>query len=155
MAAASPDRPGVLAPPPLIYLGGGLVGWGIQLLVPWRLLPHRAWGIGLVVVLWAVGVALWAVATMTSAHTPVDPNRAVAHLVSSGPFRWSRNPIYLSLSATLLGAGLIANSGWIVIMLIPVLAVMRQGVILREERYLTAKFGDQYQRYCARVRRWL
>lgn len=155
MEESRADRPGVVAPPPLIYLGGGVVGWGLQRLLPWRLPPRAGWEIGLVIVLLGAAVALWAVATMTSARTPVDPNRAVTQVVTRGPFRWSRNPIYMSLSAILLGAGVMANSAWIVIMLVPVLLVMRQGVIVREERYLAGKFGDEYRLYCARVRRWL
>ena len=76
-------------------------------------------------------------------------------VVTTGLYRLSRNPIYLGLAALYLGLAFAANSGWAVILLLPILAVMRYGVIAREERYLEAKFGDDYRAYKARVRRWL
>ena len=76
-------------------------------------------------------------------------------LVISGPYRFSRNPIYLALTIIYLGLALAYGSWWPIVLLAPVLIVMRFGVIGREERYLEAKFGDAYRAYRASVRRWI
>lgn len=149
------DRPGVVAPPPVIYFFGGGIGWLVDQALPWPILPHPArWlgaGLGLIAILWA----LWAVWAMRSAGTHIDPSRPALHLVRSGPFRWTRNPIYLALSASLLAFALATNNGWAALMMVPVILVMQRGVIRREERYLEAKFGEQYRQYLTEVRRWL
>ena len=70
-------------------------------------------------------------------------------------FRFSRNPLYLSLTLLFTGLSLVMNSLWGLVVLVPVLVVMHVGVIRREERYLEAKFGESYRQYCSEVRRWL
>jgi protein-S-isoprenylcysteine O-methyltransferase Ste14 len=89
------------------------------------------------------------------AGTSVKPYEPTTALIRSGPFRVSRNPIYLSLSFFQLGIGLWTLNGWVVALLVPVLAVMIPGVIMREERYLERRFGDEYRRYKASVGRWM
>ena len=76
-------------------------------------------------------------------------------LVTEGPFQFSRNPIYLALTLIYCGIGMAADSGWVLGLVVPVLAVMRYGVIAAEERYLEAKFGEAYRHYKGHVRRWL
>jgi protein-S-isoprenylcysteine O-methyltransferase Ste14 len=76
-------------------------------------------------------------------------------LVTEGPFRYSRNPIYLALTLLYVGVALLINALWILLLIVPVLLVIRYGVIAREEAYLTRKFGDTYRQYTARVQRWL
>ena len=76
-------------------------------------------------------------------------------LVMSGPYRWSRNPLYLALTLIYAGVGLIADDLWILVLLVPLLLLIHWGVVVREERYLEAKFGEAYSRYKERVRRWL
>ena len=155
MISSEPDNAGVVAPPPLIYLAGAAVGWGIQHWIPWALFPLRLWWLGVPLIVLGAGLALWAVSLMRSAGTNIDPGKPVTHLVRAGPFRCSRNPIYLSLTALLVGAALIANSGWMLVMVVPILVLMHYGVVRREERYLEAKFQDEYRAYIAHVRRWL
>jgi len=76
-------------------------------------------------------------------------------LVTEGPFRYSRNPIYLALTLLYVGVALLINALWILLLVVPAVLVLRYGVIAREEAYLTRKFGEAYRQYMAQVRRWL
>ena len=75
-------------------------------------------------------------------------------LVTSGPFRFTRNPIYLAMGVGMAGVALAVNSLALLVIIAPWAVVMRYGVIAREERYLGGKFGEDYRGYCRRVRRW-
>ena len=85
----------------------------------------------------------------------MDPVRPTAAIVTSGPFRFSRNPLYLALTLVYCGLSLAVNSWWGGVVLAPLLVVMHRGVVLREERYLERKFGETYRRYRSQVRRYL
>jgi len=76
-------------------------------------------------------------------------------MVTDGLYGLSRNPIYVALTGIALGIGIAADNAWVLSMLVPTLAIMRTGVIAREERYLEGKFGAAYRQYKAAVRRWL
>jgi protein-S-isoprenylcysteine O-methyltransferase Ste14 len=89
------------------------------------------------------------------ARTTVLPHRTTTALVTSGPYRLTRNPLYLSLGLLMAGGAFATNSLAVLAMLLPWAVVMRYGVIVREERYLEQKFGEDYRAYCRRVRRWL
>ena len=89
------------------------------------------------------------------ARTPIRTRKPVTVVITTGPYRFSRNPIYLSFTLLQFGLGMWANSAWVVGMLIPTLVLMSYGVIAREERYMARKFGDEYLQYRAAVRRWL
>jgi protein-S-isoprenylcysteine O-methyltransferase Ste14 len=92
---------------------------------------------------------------MLRAGTPLDPAEPVSAIVTAGPYQYSRNPIYLGMTLVYLGVAALANSRWPVIALPAMLQVVQRGVIAREERYLVQRFGDEYRRYQASVRRWL
>lgn len=92
---------------------------------------------------------------MRRADTPIDPRRPVARLLTSGPFQLSRNPSYTSFALIYAGVACLVNTRWPLAFLPAVLAVVRRGVIGREERYLERTFGEEYTRYTARVRRWV
>ena len=87
--------------------------------------------------------------------TSIDYANATSEIITSGPFRFSRNPAYLSMAILSLGMGLQRDSLWMLAMMIPTLAAMHVLVIAKEERYLERKFGDGFLRYKATVRRWL
>jgi protein-S-isoprenylcysteine O-methyltransferase Ste14 len=87
--------------------------------------------------------------------TAIQTHRPTTTILRTGPYRFSRNPIYLSFTLLYIGIGIWINSAWLLAMLIPTLVVISYGVIAREERYLAQKFGDEYLRYKASVRRWL
>jgi len=92
---------------------------------------------------------------MQAAGTNVNPSLPTTSIVTSGPFRLSRNPLYVAVTLLYFGLILALNTWWGIIMLIPLLIIMHFGVVLREERYLEEKFGDEYRRYKARVARYL
>jgi protein-S-isoprenylcysteine O-methyltransferase Ste14 len=155
--AAAADHPGVIAMPPFLYLGMFLAAVVAQWLVPLRIFPTTAVAVtlGLTLAVVAIAVARWGRRTMTAAGTNVRPTRPATTVVTSGPFRYSRNPLYVAL--TLLYVGLITavNTWWGVVLLVPLLVTMHFGVVRREERYLDRKFGDSYRAYRARVRRYV
>jgi len=97
----------------------------------------------------------WALAAIWSHHTTVNPYRAATNLVTQGPFALSRNPIYVSDWFVYFGVTLLLGTAWTLLLAPVVWAIMRFGVIRHEEAHLLAKFGDEYQTYCRRVRRWL
>ena len=156
MAPHSADNPGVIAPPPLIYLGGILVGAALELLWRWRF-PVGNWGTAIGLLLIVAGVALFRIAVLTfkqSATSP-KPHKPTKAIVTAGPFRYTRNPIYIAFTLMQLGTAAWARSGWILVFLAPVLILIRYGVIAREERYLEHKFGEEYLTYRRAVRRWI
>ena len=101
----------------------------------------------------AVALFVLSVREFRRAQTPIRTRKPVTKVITTGPYRFTRNPIYLSFTLLQLGLGLWANSAWVVGLLIPTLALM-SGVIAREERYMAQKFGDEYLQYRATVRRW-
>ena len=141
--------PNVIAPPPLLYAVPWLGGLLLDLLVPLPRLPVGLRVVGLPVL--AAGVALggWFLVTMQRAGTPVDPREAPTALVTSGPFRHTRNPAYLAFALTFVGLSLLAGTRWPLLLLPGVLVVVDRGVIQREERYLEREFGSDYREYQA------
>jgi protein-S-isoprenylcysteine O-methyltransferase Ste14 len=150
------DSPGVTFPPPFIFLGFLAAGAVLDRLWPvgFGVGAWQPWAGGVLIVL---GLALMTAGMMKfrRAGTNVPPNQPALVLVTDGPWRYTRNPLYLSLTLVQLGIGIAANSIWIVVLVIPVLFIIRYAVIAREERYLEAKFGEPYRRYKASVRRWI
>ena len=149
------DTPGLVARPPFIYLGSILVGLVLHRLRPLAVVP-AAWEapLGLPLILAAALVFLLSVRAFRRAGTPIKSVRPTTRIVQTGPYRFSRNPIYLAFTWLHLGIGLWVNSAWLLGMLLLTLVLMSYGVIAREERYLERKFGDEYVRYKTAVRRW-
>jgi protein-S-isoprenylcysteine O-methyltransferase Ste14 len=111
--------------------------------------------LGWVVIAGGLVLALSAVATFRRARTSMIPNRPATVLVTSGPYRFSRNPMYVSLILLYTGAALLANTWWPLALLPLVLLALYRSVIVREERYLAEAFAETYAQYRSRVRRWL
>jgi protein-S-isoprenylcysteine O-methyltransferase Ste14 len=103
----------------------------------------------------AVGIALWGRSALLAAGTNVNPSLPTTAIVTSGPFRFSRNPLYMALTLLYFGLTLAVNTWWGIVVLVPLLILMHRGVVLREERYLEAKFGESYRQYCSKVPRYL
>lgn len=154
-AAPERDTPGVIALPPLIYGAGGLLGILLNMLIPIAVLPEWLRVPGMVLILLSLIPGPWALLNMLRAGTHPEPTHPTTVLVTDGPFRFTRNPIYLTFSLFFLGFALITLNLWLVLLLPAVIVVMIKGVIEREERYLERKFGESYRAYKARVRRWL
>jgi protein-S-isoprenylcysteine O-methyltransferase Ste14 len=145
-----------VARPPLVYSGSIALGVILHFAWPVSLLPRSVRpGLAAAVVLLAIGLFLFAVRTFQAAGTPVPGNRPTTTIVRTGPYRFSRNPIYLAFSLLQLGIALWVNSLWLVLTLLASVAVMSLVVIPREERYLEARFPSEYPSYKAAVRRWL
>jgi protein-S-isoprenylcysteine O-methyltransferase Ste14 len=150
------DRPDVIPCPPGLFLVALGVGLYLQWFMPLHPFPPELASVaGVVLCCTAVAVGIWGSITMHRAGTNVRPDRPATVLVTGGPFRFSRNPLYLSLIALYLGITLLFDALWPLILLIPVLAFVHWKIVLREERYLELKFGDAYRDYKTRVRRWL
>ena len=92
---------------------------------------------------------------MSRAGTNVDPYRPATTVVTGGPYRFTRNPMYVGFTLMYVGISAWTNALLPILLLPAVQQLMRRGVIEREERYLERKFGDDYLRYKARVRRWI
>jgi len=92
---------------------------------------------------------------MAKAKTSFDANKPTSALITSGVFRLCRNPTYLSLVLLQAGLAFAFHSLWLLLLVVPALAVTHWGVVLREEQYLKRKFGAEYEQYARRVRRWL
>ena len=151
-----PDHPGVIAPPPLIYLGALILTVLLEALWPAPLSAHAIFPLaGAALLVIALAFNLWAFRSMMRARTPVNPYRRTTDIVDTGAFRVSRNPLYVGLDGVFLGMTLLLNTWWGIVVLVPVLVVMHYGVILREERYLERGFGERYRRYRSKVRRYI
>jgi protein-S-isoprenylcysteine O-methyltransferase Ste14 len=154
--ATSTDKPGVVAPPPLLYGGAFVLVLVFRWFWPMPIFGRAvAFWLGLALLVLGVGIAAWGRRTMQAAGTNVNPALPTTAIVASGPFRFSRNPLYLALTLLYLGLTLAFNTWWGSVVLVPVLIIMHRGVVLREERYLEQKFGETYRQYRSKVRRYL
>ncbi|MBL0375081.1 isoprenylcysteine carboxylmethyltransferase family protein [Rhizobium sp. KVB221] len=144
--------------PPVFYVVAVAVALGISKFVPLHIVEQkRLWlqACGATLFLIGVGIALWAFLTLLSHHTSVLSTSACNRLVTCGPFRVTRNPIYLGYTLVTLSLGLITANGWIIAAAIISAAVTHLYVIRREEKHLLARFGFEFERYCRRTRAWI
>ena len=142
--------------PPAIPVAALLVSFGLGLIWPLPLqLPGWTRWLGLALFTLPFLFAMWAARTFRRHQTPVKPLGQVTGIVDEGPFALTRNPMYLSLMVMYAGGALLFALPWAWVLLIPVFLALHFGVILPEERYLAARFGEPYLRYTERVRRWI
>jgi len=150
------DHADVVGRPPAVALASLAVGVVLHLVVPVEIVPGLAtWVLGIPVAIVSLVLFLLSVREFSRHGTPVRGTEPVTTIVATGPYRFSRNPIYLSFVLLQLGIALTANSLWILLMVIPTLLYLSFGVIDQEESYLARKFGDEYGRYRQSVRRWI
>ena len=153
----TPETVQVLIRPPLAWALAVIAGLVLDWLAPLPFLPED-WPAGLlgaVVFVLALALAIWAIDTMTRAGTNVPTNRPTTAIVESGPYRFTRNPIYLGMFGGLIGLGIAFDNPWLLLLMALFALVIRYGVVAREEVYLERMFGDAYRGYRRRVRRWL
>ena len=149
------DNPGVIARPPLLY--GGTLIIALLLNLPW---PLPIFGdtvgrwCGLLLVVLGAGILAWGRNSLVSGGTNVDPTLPTTSIVTSGPYQYSRNPLYVGLTSVFVGLTLTMNTWWGILALIPLVVLMHNAVVLREEQYLEEKFGESYRQYRAKVRRY-
>ena len=151
------DRTGIIVPPPVLFAGPFLVGWLVGRQSQWRLFDDRAFGIllGAAVIAAGVAIAIGGVREFRRARTTILPFGGTSQIVEVGIYRWTRNPMYLGMALAYVGLVAIVNSVWCLLFLPVALALVHVFAIRREEQYLAAKFGDSYDRYRSRVRRWI
>lgn len=156
MSEETVDNPGVIAFPPALFAGTLALGLLLHFIFPINLLPRSlSIASGVVLLVGAALISISAFRAMHRAQTAVNPSRPTTAIVSSGAFSFSRNPLYLSLTMLYVGIALLFNALWALLLLLPLIVVVQNGVIKREEHYLEQKFGDEYLRYKASVRRWV
>jgi protein-S-isoprenylcysteine O-methyltransferase Ste14 len=150
------DNPGVVAPPPLIF--AGVLGAGLLVnrlrptpVLPWALSKVFGWPL----VVFGFLLGLWGFREMRRAGTNVDPYHPTTAIVEAGPYRYTRNPLYVGMALIYSGVAARANALPAALLLPAVLHLVDRGVVRREERYLEGKFGEEYLRYKGRVRRWI
>lgn len=150
------DNAGVKFPPPFVYAAAVIGGW----------LLNRAWPLPIGSGEWQrmlgwLGVGVWAALFVSSLglflrrRTSIIPHRPAKALVIAGPYRFTRNPMYVSLAALTIGLAAFLNTWWPIVLLVPALVAIRYTVIAREEAYLRRRFGAEYDEYARNVRRWI
>lgn len=155
-AARRLDSPGVRIPPPAAYVVAFLIAVLLQARFPLPFLPRSiALGLGAILVAAFAVLVVAAIPTMLRGRGTLNTSAPSAALVTSGPYRFSRNPMYLGLFLLYGGCACLFSVVWALPLLIPLALYIRFGVIAPEERYLERAFGDPYRTYRARVRRWL
>ena len=150
------DHADVRIPPPLIYLVGFVLGLLLERAFPVLVLPKTlsrvaavlCIALSAILTVWSIGLFRWA----RTSFIPIKPATA---LVISGPYKFTRNPMYFGLVCLYLGLALWFGVFWAVILLPAVIVLVQHYVIAREEQYLERKFGQEYLRYKAGVRRWI
>jgi len=158
----SSSRPGPDVPnlgfvrPPLVYLSAIIMGVILHLVAPVSFFPRTlAMPFGIALILMAIVLLLSSIARFRAAGTPVPAYKPTTAIVRKGPYRFTRNPIYLGFSLLQLGIAIWVNSVWLLITLAGAMVLMNYAVIRKEEQYLERRFGSEYVDYKSTVRRWL
>jgi protein-S-isoprenylcysteine O-methyltransferase Ste14 len=151
--------PGIRFPPPLLFLAGFGAAWVLDRRLSFEIdgagaSPTQI-AIGAVLLVSGLGLAIWGGQRLVRSRTSIRPDRAARALVADGPYRFTRNPMYVGMTFAYLGIAILTNLAWPVVMLPVVLITMSVAVIRREERHLHETFGGQFEAYCQRVHRWL
>jgi len=146
----------IVIPPPLIYIFALLIGIGLNYLWPTSLLPSFwAFAAGAVLIVVSILIMPPVLLRFRRAGTTFDVRKVASTLITDGPYRFSRNPTYVSLTLLYVGLGGIFNNVWILIFVVPLFLVIDLWIVRREETHLEEKFGEAYLRYKLVTRRWL
>lgn len=145
--------------PTLLFIAGFIAGWALHGWLEFYIdgggasVLQRA--LGAMVIGGGIAITWWALSTFVRVRTGIMPDRPARQLVTFGPYRFSRNPMFVGFSAIYVGLAVMLNLVWPLIVLPLVIAVLTMTVIRHEERYMATEFGDPYTTYCRRVRRWM
>ena len=153
-ATKAGPNPGLLRPP-IIFLGSILLGIALNWAWPLHFMPLRVRLVGPLVTACAVVLFLLSYREFRAVGTSVRGSTRSTTIVRTGPYRFSRNPIYLAFILFVLGLSVWLNNAWLLVTLVPAVGVIAMIVIPREERFLELNFQNQYSSYKAAVRRWL
>lgn len=149
-----PDSPPVLVHPPVLFSLGFLAGLILDYWWDVSFGLGDAIELGYIFLVGGFALAAWSVWHLRAAKTNVPTNMPATALVTTGPFRTTRNPIYIGLALSFLGLASLMDAPIAMLMLVPVLIVLHVGVVLREETYMEQKFGEAYVEYAARTKRY-
>ena len=153
---APPDHAGVAFHPPILLVAFLLLGFVLRAIVPLSFAPEQSVAlIGPIIVVMSFAMFFWAIATMRRSGGSIPTGEPTDVIVRTGAYRYSRNPIYASMVALLIGVGVWGNTLWLIGLAVLAAYLLWWGVISREEGYLERKFGSDYTSYKSRVRRWL
>jgi protein-S-isoprenylcysteine O-methyltransferase Ste14 len=142
--------------PSLPSLSGVVLGLICNWIWPWPIAPYAyVIPVGILFIGLVVVMIVWLVWVIERNGTLLDPSKETTAFITTGPYRFSRNPAYLALAILLTTLGLILNNVWVLLMTIPVMIVIHYVIILPEEAYLETRFGNKYLNYKSRVRRWI
>jgi protein-S-isoprenylcysteine O-methyltransferase Ste14 len=153
------SRPSRFPWPPIIYLAAVAVSIGLWILypLPWFGSPMSdiLFAVGWIMVIAVVAIDVSAMRTLSRAGTTIRPDKASEHLVTTGAFSVSRNPIYLANTVTMVAVGLIAGIAWFMLLAVIAAILTQKLAIEGEEKHLQTRFGKKYLDYKKRVRRWI
>jgi protein-S-isoprenylcysteine O-methyltransferase Ste14 len=156
MSGNNPDAPNVKIIPPLVYLAGVVIGFLATIWMPTKVVPNLvAWTVGGILVFCGAVLTGSAVLKFKDVGTTVRPDRAASTLVIAGPYKITRNPMYLGLASVYLGVSIAGQSVWALILLPVVLTIIKRRAIEPEEAFLEKCFGADYIGYKEKVRRWI
>ena len=153
-------HPGVRFPPPLIFVTAFIIGWLIDTrigrlpLIGTGSAPRHVQVIASLVAIAGFGLIFWGMLTFARAKTAIFPHRPASRIVDTGPYRFTRNPMYTGFTIVYVAIAWAINTGWPLLLLPLVLIALYYLVVRREERYLLGAFGPEYESYKQRVRRW-
>jgi protein-S-isoprenylcysteine O-methyltransferase Ste14 len=153
------SNPGVYFPPPFYFVAGVVAGWLLDKYIIALPIPQlmagfvSMLGVGLLVI--GLLLMMWGLVTFRRAGTAIIPHQSASRLVVTGPYRFTRNPMYTGLTIAYIGVSGLLGTAWPLLLLPEVLFIVFRFVIQREERYLDDAFGPEYAEWCGRVRRWL
>jgi protein-S-isoprenylcysteine O-methyltransferase Ste14 len=156
IAEQAKDTPNVISYPPVVFLGALGMGCLLNWLLPLPAHVSESWHIlARIISLGGTSLGCWGIYALRRAGTHVRPGLPVTTLVTDGPFRYSRNPLYVALTTIYVATIFYTGMWWLLVTLIPALAIVHWKIVLREEQYLENRFGENYRAYKARVRRWI
>jgi len=159
MTTNATDYADVAIKPPLLFLGGLAAGSLLSFVLPIgpRLASPNdlALAVGFTFVVIGFAIAVLSVRRFRLAGTSVVPGQPSTALIIEGPYRFTRNPIYIAFILAYFGLAIILTSLWVLLLLIPVVVVLQRGAVKPEENYLERQFGETYRKYKSRVPRWL
>ncbi len=153
------SNPGVFIPPPLFFVAGIGAGWLLDRHLVVLPIPQILSGVAAVfgegLLTMGLFLTAWGLVTFQREGTAIIPHQSASRLVVSGPYRFTRNPMYTGFTIAYIGVSALLGTAWPLLLLPFVLFSVYRFVIQREERYLVDAFGAEYVEWCARVRRWL
>lgn len=159
MTGAYDDKPNRIPWPPLLYSGAILIAVALHFTVPLGWFPHPfsdfLFAVGLLIFAAAIALDLYAMTTLHRARTTIWPNRGSSYLVHEGPYKLTRNPIYVGNTAAMIGFGLAFGIAWFFPLALIAAYATQKLAVEREEQHLAHHFGKPYRDYMKKVRRWL